>query len=57
MALPASYPEWIAAGALPVEVHSLVPVLIRGIPALFTDIPEGEKLPPRVVEHAVHHDL
>ena len=57
VSLPGFISKGIAAGALPVEVHSLIPVLIRGIPALFLYVLKGKKLTSCVIEHTVHNNL
>ena len=57
VSLPGLEAEGIAQGALPVEVDSLVPVFVGGVPAFLADVAEGEEFPACVVEHAVHHHL
>ena len=57
MSLPGFVSKGIAAGALPVKVHPLIPVLIGGIPALFLYVLKGKKFTSRVIEHAVHYYL
>ncbi len=54
---PALIGKAVVIGAVPAEINPFVPVPVRRILPLFADIPESEKLPPGMIEHAVHHNL
>ena len=56
VAAPVLIGEAVVVLVVPPEIHVAVPVLIRGILPLLPDVPEGEEVPPRMVEHAVQDD-
>ena len=54
---PGLVAEPVVVGAVPAEVHTLVPVHIGRMFPVFLDILEGEKFAAGMVEHTVHHHM